>query len=178
MGFTSHGRGLMRYESAEACRVPSVKTSLIEGLLLHGNMLCTVHENQQKNYIFNLNKDTWTENGQTLHFILYKYWPRQSRWLTLIFKGWQFPMLPSLAVNIHIILNVNLKHCLHYVWFKNISCEVNIWVWISYSVNSNAHMTPVRIYGEPYAHKFCTVTIFLEYHIIKQYHLLLSSITC
>ena len=32
--------------------------------------------------------------------------------------------------------------------------------WISYSVNSNAHTTPVWIYGEPYAHKFCAVYIF------------------
>ena len=30
---------------------------------------------------------------------------------------------------------------------------------ISYSVN-----TPVRIYGESYAHKFCALDIFLEYH--------------
>ena len=29
-----------------------------------------------------------------------------------------------------------------------------------YSVNSNAHTTPVRIYGETYAHKFCAVDIF------------------
>ena len=27
----------------------------------------------------------------------------------------------------------------------------------AYSVNSNAHSTPVRIYGESYAHKFCAV---------------------
>ena len=40
------------------------------------------------------------------------------------------------------------------------NCQVNIWVCISYSVNSNAHTTPVRIYGEPYAHKFCAVDIF------------------
>ena len=35
---------------------------------------------------------------------------------------------------------------------------------ISYSVCSNSHTTPVRIYGEPYVHKFCAVNIFLEYH--------------
>ena len=35
---------------------------------------------------------------------------------------------------------------------------------ISYSVNSNAHTTPVRIYGEPYAHRFYAVDISLEYH--------------
>ena len=37
---------------------------------------------------------------------------------------------------------------------------MNIWVCISYSVNSNAHTKPVRIYGEPYAHKFCAVDFF------------------
>ena len=26
-------------------------------------------------------------------------------------------------------------------------------------------MTPLRIYGEPYTHKFCAVDIFLEYHL-------------
>ena len=31
---------------------------------------------------------------------------------------------------------------------------------VSYSVNSNAHTTSVRIDGEPYAHKFCAVDIF------------------
>ena len=38
--------------------------------------------------------------------------------------------------------------------------QVNIWVRISYSVNSNAHTTPVRIYGEPHTHIFCAVDIF------------------
>ena len=28
-----------------------------------------------------------------------------------------------------------------------------------FSVKSNTHMTLVRIYGDPYAHKFCTVDI-------------------
>ena len=36
----------------------------------------------------------------------------------------------------------------------------------------NAHTTPVRIYGESCAHKFCTVDIFLEYHPLA------SNITC
>ena len=36
----------------------------------------------------------------------------------------------------------------------------DIWVCFSYAVNSNAHTTPVRIYGEPYVHKFCAVDIF------------------
>ena len=31
---------------------------------------------------------------------------------------------------------------------------------ISYFVYSNAQMTPVRIFGEPYAHKICAVDIF------------------
>ena len=83
--------------------------------------------------------------------------------LTLVFEGWQFPMLPSLAVNnYYIILNVDWIHRLHYVWFQNNPCQVNICVCISYSVNSNAHTTQVRIWGEPYTHKFCTVNIFLN----------------
>ena len=44
--------------------------------------------------------------------------------------------------------------------FKNNQGQVNIRVCISYSVNSNAHTTPVIIYGEPDAHKFCAVDIF------------------
>ena len=28
------------------------------------------------------------------------------------------------------------------------------------TIHSNAHTTPVTIYGEPYAHKFCEVAIF------------------
>ena len=84
--------------------------------------------------------------------------------LTLVFEGWEFPMLPSRAVNIyHIILNVNSIHRLHYIRFQNNQGQMNIWVCISYSVNSNAHRTPVRIYSELYAHKFCAVDIFLEY---------------
>ena len=59
--------------------------------------------------------------------------------------------LPSRAVNIYyIILNINQIHRLHYFGFKTI-----IFVSISHSVSSNAHTTPVRICGEPYAHKFC-----------------------
>ena len=38
--------------------------------------------------------------------------------------------------------------------------QMNICVCISYSVYSNAQTTPVRIYGEQYAHKFCAVDIF------------------
>ena len=39
------------------------------------------------------------------------------------------------------------------------------YLYISHSVCSNAHTTPVRIYGEPYMHKFCAVDFFfLEYH--------------
>ena len=50
------------------------------------------------------------------------------------------------------------------VFITNKPGHMNIWVCISYSVYLNAHTTPVRIYGEPYAHKFCAVDIFLEYH--------------
>ena len=47
-----------------------------------------------------------------------------------------------------------------YVWFQNNPGQVNICVCNSYSVYLNAHTTPVRIYGEPYAHKFCAVDNF------------------
>ena len=33
---------------------------------------------------------------------------------------------------------------------------------VSFSVNSNGHTTPVRIHCEPYAHKFCAVDIFFN----------------
>ena len=49
---------------------------------------------------------------------------------------------------------------LHYVWLQYNLGQVNVRVCVSYSVNSNAHTTPVRIYGELYAHKFCSVDIF------------------
>ena len=62
--------------------------------------------------------------------------------LTLVFSGWQFPMLPSRAVNNYYII-------LNYVWFRNNRGQVNTWVCIPYSVSSNNHSTtPVRIYGE------------------------------
>ena len=47
-----------------------------------------------------------------------------------------------------------------YIWFQNNPGQVIIWVGISYSVHSNAQTTPVRIYGEPYVHKFCAVDTF------------------
>ena len=113
-----------------------------------------------------------------IRLILFKYWLHERvTWeivtpripmltegeprLTLVFEGWQFPLFSSRAVNnYYIILNVNQIYRLHYVWFQNNPGHVNILVCTSYSVNSNIHMTPVRIYGEPYAHKFCTVDIF------------------
>mgnify|MGYP003692152999 CR=1 FL=1 len=51
-------------------------------------------------------------------------------------------------------------HRLHYIWFQNNPGQVNIWVCISYSMNSNAHTRPVRIYGKSYENKFCAVDIF------------------
>ena len=80
--------------------------------------------------------------------------------LTLVFEGRQFPTLPSRAVNnYYIILNVSVikyVHRLHNVWFQNNPSQVNICVCILFK--------PVRIYGKPYAHKFCAVDIFWEYH--------------
>ena len=90
------------------------------------------------------------------------------------FEGWEFPMWPSRAVNIYYII-----HRLHYAWYQNNLGQVNICVCIKYSVYSNAHTTPVRIYGEPYAHKFCEVDIFWNINrrqakppVAKFYHVL------
>ena len=86
--------------------------------------------------------------------------------LTLVFSWWQFPMLPSRAVNkYYIIMNVSLIKCVRYVLyitfgFRTIQVK---WMCLYFS----AHTTPVRIYGEPYAHKFCAVDIFLEYQLLS-----------
>ena len=56
--------------------------------------------------------------------------------------------------NYYIILNV---YSLHLVSKQSRSSE------FLYSVNSNAHMMPFRIFDVPYMQKFCTVNI-LEYH--------------
>ena len=93
--------------------------------------------------------------------------------LAVVFEVWQFPMLYFCAGNIYKKwLNVNLKHRPYYVWFQNNPGQVNICVCISYSAYSNGQMTPVRIYGEQYAHKFCAFDIFFEYHPLS------SSVTC
>ena len=74
--------------------------------------------------------------------ILYKYWlhervswdivnPRKPistkarRGLTLVFEGWQFPMLPSCAFNnYYIIMNVNIKYIIYITYgFKTIQVK-------------------------------------------------------
>ena len=57
-----------------------------------------------------------------------------------------------------------IKYIVYITFGQNNPGQVNISVCISYSVNSNAHTTPVRIYDEPCAHKFCAVEFFVEYH--------------
>ena len=44
--------------------------------------------------------------------------------------------------------------------FKTIQVNICVCVCISYPVYSKAHTTPGRIYGEPYAHKFCAIDKF------------------
>lgn len=69
------------------------------------------------------------------------WWPR----LAAVFKGWQFLMVPSRAVNIHhIILNVISIHWLHYVYFQNYPGQVNIFACIFQMLRLS--------YFEPYAH--------------------------
>ena len=77
--------------------------------------------------------------------------------------------------NFFIILNVNKNHCLHYVGFQNNPGQVNVYVCVSYYVNSNAHATQVSFYGEPYAQKICAVDIFWNISRHQQYHPLPSS---
>ena len=75
--------------------------------------------------------------------------------LTLVFEGWQFSMCSQ-----YLLYYTECK--LNTSGFKTIQVKW-IYVCISYSVNSNAHTTPVWIYGKPYAHKFFAVNIFLKY---------------
>ena len=72
-----------------------------------------------------------------------------------------YPIVQSIFIILYWMLILSM-HLLYYVWFQNNPGQVNIWVYISSSVNSNAHMTPDRIYGEPYVHQFCGVDIFLN----------------
>ena len=134
-----------------------------------------------------------------LQGILYKYWlhervtwdispqenqcrPRRSRGLHWFSRGDNFPCYP-LVQSIYLYytecyLIIKYMHRLHYVWIQNNPGQVNVWICVSYSVNLNAHTTPVRIYDEPYVHKFCEVDIFFGISpVVKQYHPLLSSIT-
>ena len=80
-------------------------------------------------------------------------------------RGDNFPCNPLVQSIIIILYWMLIKYnTLHYVGFQNNPGQMNIWVFISYSVNLNSHTTPVRIYGEQYAHIFCAFDIFLEYH--------------
>ena len=99
--------------------------------------------------------------------ILYKYWlhervtweiinPRKPMITVAIWfsRGDNFPCYPLVQSIINILYWMLIKHVVYITsGFKTIQ-------WISYSVNSNAHTTPVRTYGEPYAHKYCAVDIF------------------
>ena len=95
--------------------------------------------------------------------------------LTLVCVKWPFSMLPFRAVN-------NYSFSLYWMLIKYIymtsgfkTLQVN---WKFVFVFSNVQTTPFRIYGKPYAHKFCAVDIFGASPRVKQYHLFPSSITC
>ena len=62
----------------------------------------------------------------------------------------------------NIILTVSYKYWLH----EKVLSRSSEYLYLYFS---NAQMTPVRIYGEPYAHKFCTVDIFGNINCYKQY---------
>ena len=77
-------------------------------------------------------------------------------------RGDYFPCYP-LVQSIFIILYWMLIKYIVYITFGFKTIQVKwifVFVYPTPSIYSNAHMMPVRIYGEPYAHKFCTVDIF------------------
>ena len=97
-----------------------------------------------------------------------------------------FPMLSSRAVNNYfILLNVNQILRLHYVWFRKNPGQVNICAWISYSVYSNAQLTPVqKLRWTVRASTLHSRYFFLNITrcqaislVVKQYHSLSSNIT-
>ena len=106
--------------------------------------------------------------------LLYKYWLHESvTWdivtlkktmvteakprLTLVFKGWQFPMLPSLAVNnYYTILSVSL----HVIFYKYI-----VYIMIGFKTIQVKFIRRQSVFGE-YPHKFCAVDIF--WNIIRR----------
>ena len=68
--------------------------------------------------------------------------PRRSRGWHWFSRVDNFPCYP-LVQSIFIILYWMQIHRLHYVWLQKKPDQVKIWDCISYSVNSNAHTTPV-----------------------------------
>ena len=56
---------------------------------------------------------------------------------------------------------ISCLNCAAYIVYITFGLKTIQVKWIfEFVFNSNAHTTPVRIYGEPYAHKFCAVDIF------------------
>ena len=99
-----------------------------------------------------------------INIILYKYWLHER-------VTWEI-VIPRKPMSTEANTSSTLP------WFQNNPGQVNIWVCISYSVNSNAHTTPVRIYGEQYAQNSAQSIFFGISTVVKQYHPLPSSITC
>lgn len=80
--------------------------------------------------------------------------------LTLVFSVWQLPMVPSRAGSIHNIMLITL--CL----VSNQTKSSEYFSLLSYFKYPNVHIRTVRIYGKPYAYKFCAFnnTVFIQYH--------------
>ena len=106
---------------------------------------------------------------------LYRYWLQKTTvdegkprfTVTVVFEGWQFPMLTSCAGNIyHIILNAteNIPYTLRRVSKQSRSSVEYLRLFL-YSVYSNAQIRPGKIYmyGKLFVQEFCPVYIFLEY---------------
>ena len=92
-------------------------------------------------------------------------WSRDRHWFS---RGDNFPHYPLMQSIIIILFWMLIKYISYTTLcfgFKTIQVRLIIeLICISYSVNSNSHTTPVRIYGEPYSHKFCAVDIFFKNH--------------
>ena len=70
-------------------------------------------------------------------------------------------MLPSRAVNNYYIIPMLFKYIVYITsGFKTCTIQVKLILVLVICIYSNVQMTPVRVYGEPYAHIFCAVDIF------------------
>ena len=90
---------------------------------------------------------------------------------SVVFSGRQYLVQSIINILYWMLLKLNV-----YITFAFKTIQVK---WIFEFVFRTAHTTPVRIYGEPYAHKFCAIDIFWKItcrqaisHVVKFHHVL------